>query len=311
MSKNVRPVTVIVPVYGDLPSLKDCLASLKEHVDSNRHRVMFVNDCGPEVEAMEVYIQEAIADVDGFDYYRNPENLGFVGTCNRAVLELDDSGNDVMLLNSDTIVTKAFLEEMSATLYAAGNIGAVSPRTNNATIATVPLAAAKDKGIKPKKSCKIFKAIKPYMPQYSLAPVAHGFCMLIRREVIERHGLFDTAFGKGYGEEVDLCMRIKEHGWESAICHRAYVFHLEAKSFTLETKSRLLTENDRIIKERYPDYSQTVKAYVEDALAQEIKAMEAAGIVVADLEPSPWKRLLKRNRYVYGFIQKLRAKLKI
>lgn len=306
MVDSAHSVTVVVPVYGDLPSLKDCIASLGKYVDTENHSVMLVNDCGPDADDIEAYINESVGGVKGFTYYRNPENLGFVGTCNRAVLELDKTTNDIMLLNSDTIATKDFLEEASSVLHSKNTIGVVSPRTNNATIATVPLASVRQKGIDPAKSYEIFEKIKPYMPRYHVAPVAHGFCMLIRRSLIEQYGLFDTAFGRGYGEEVDFCMRIKEHGFESVLSNRSYVFHLEAKSFTLETKAILLAENDKIIKQRYPDYSRIVGDYIKDALVEEDKAMGAAGIKATDLESNNFKRLIKSNRLLYGLARKLK-----
>src|SRR5688572_29617210 len=128
-------VTIVVPVYGDWPSLEQCIASLKQFV-SGPHKVMLVNDCGPEVELMETNILKAIKDKEMFEYYRNPENQGFVKTCNRAAFELDTSGNDILLLNSDTVVTEGFLEEMVGVLYASDKHGCVCPRSNNATIAS-------------------------------------------------------------------------------------------------------------------------------------------------------------------------------
>ena len=36
---------------------------------------------------------------------------------------------------------------------------------------------------------------------------ASGFCMYVRRALLDDVGIFDTAFGKGYGEENDFCLR--------------------------------------------------------------------------------------------------------
>lgn len=306
-----RPVTVVVPVYSDWPSLKDCITSLKEHVDARRHQVMLVNDCGPEADAIEENIKKAIAGHEKFIYHRNPENLGFVKTCNRAVLELDQTGNDILLLNSDTVVTKGFLEEMAKVMHSGSNIGIVSPRTNNATIATMPLEAIYRHGIGAKQSYNVFQKMKPHLPWYQIAPVAHGFCMMIKRGLIDEHGLFDTAFGQGYGEEVDLCMRVKKHGYECALCNRAYVFHLEAKSFTHETKKRLIAENDRIIKQRYPDYSQTIKQYIEKALEIERKAQQKAGVKPHELEPRLIRRVIKKWPFLYTAPRSVYRRLKI
>lgn len=271
------PVSIIVPVYADWSSLKYCIASLKRHVDTNVHKVIFVNDCGPEADLLEANIKNAIDGWDNAYYFRNPKNLGFVKTCNKAVFEYDDTDNDVLLLNSDTEVTESFLEELIWALYSQEKVAAVSPRSNNASIATIPLSMAVKKGIDAKKSYKLFQKIRKKLPRTQEAPVAHGFCMLIRRESIKKYGLFDEAFGKGYGEEVDFCMRLRKHGYKSLLSNRAYVFHLEARSFSLEEKTKILQKSEKFIDNRYPEYRQLVRSYMKEALQREGKAENSAG----------------------------------
>jgi GT2 family glycosyltransferase len=305
-------VTVVVPVYGDWPSLNECIESLNEHLDT-RHSVLLVNDCGPDVDLMEKHIKQAIQGHPNFTYYRNDQNLGFIGTCNRAVLELDTTNNDILLLNSDTQVTAGFAEEMLKVLYASGQIGIVSPRSNNATLATVPLWAAAQKGIDSKDSYKLFVKFKQQFPKYSIVPVAHGFCMLIRRSLIRKYGLFDPAFGKGYGEEVDFCMRIKEHGYLSVLSNHSYVFHLEARSFTLATKKKLLERNNKIINKRYPDYSnKIIPNYFRQALIEE----ESIYPPVAPKKPTTSsaseivKKVLRKNHTLYTAVRKAHSALR-
>src|SRR3989344_3962469 len=263
-----KKVTIVVPVYADWDSLKECIESLKQYVH-RRHRLLLINYCGPEVDILEEKIKKIIKDRPNFKYYRNPENLGFVKTCNRAVTELDKTSNNILLLNSDTKVTKDFLEEMLNVLSMDNKIGAVSPRSNNATIATVPLSEAAQKGIDPRKSYEIFMKLRKRLPRYNEIPTALGFCMLIRRTVINKFGLFDNIFGKGYGEENDFSMRIKKGGYISVLSNRSYVFHLEARSFTMKTKLELIKKNRAIIDKRYPNYGQLVRDYISEALLRE------------------------------------------
>lgn len=287
--------TIVVPVYADWSSLKDCLESLIRFV-SSADKVMVVNDCGPDVDKLEKNILSQIDNQNNFTYYRNPKNLGFVGTCNRAVLELDKTNNDILLLNSDTKVTRGFLEELKDVLYSKSTIGSVSPRSNNATIATVPLSMAAQKGIEPQKSYKIFKRISPLLPKYTVVPTTHGFCMLIKRSIIKKYGLFDAEFGKGYGEEVDFCQRIAKKGYQNVLANHAYVYHQEARSFTLETKQRLLDVNDQIIWKRYPTYRKVVREYMDKAQKLEGEAEIRAGVKSKNyqLKTQRAKTLIKR-----------------
>jgi GT2 family glycosyltransferase len=263
-----KKISIVVPVYADWPSLKGCIDSLKRFVDP-WHTIILVNDSGPEAESLETNIKKSIKDTKNFKYYRNPRNLGFVKTCNRAVMVLDKTKNDILLLNSDTKVTNGFLEEMVEILYSDSKIGAVSPRTNNATIFTIPISAMPKKGLEPRKSFELFKKIAPKLPRYNEVPTAHGFCMLTKRTLINKYGLFDEVFGKGYGEENDFSMRIKKHGYLSVVANRAFVYHMEARSFTISTKKKLIEQNRLIIDQRYPDYSHEVRAYIQEALRRE------------------------------------------
>lgn len=309
--KDSYPVTIVIPVYADWASLKDCLASLKSHIDTKRHSVLLVNDCGPEADILENKIKKTIEKWNNFYYFRNNKNLGFVSTCNRAALQLDKTNNDILLLNSDTIVTEGFLEEMLHVLYEDPKNGAVSPRSNNATIATIPLSSAHQKGIEHEQSYKIFKKIKHKMPRYTIVPVAHGFCMLIRRTLIKKYGLFDKAFGKGYGEEVDFCMRISGGGYRSLLANRAYVFHMEAKSFSLEKKAKILEQNNKIIWTRYPEYRQSVRDYMDAALKREHEIELKSGIKTSGSLKEGLRGLTKRNKKVHSIVNKVHKRLNL
>lgn len=262
-----KRITVVIPVYGDWPSLSACIESLKEHLNS-RHSVLLVNDCGPDAELLETNIEQAIAGLPNFSYQRNSENLGFVRTCNRAVFELDRTGNDILLLNSDTVVTSGFAEEMLAVLYASEKHGSVCPRSSNATIASVPFRFS-DNGKterSPEYALRVYERIRGHLPRYAVVPVTPGFCFLVRRRVIDNFGLFDEAYGAGYNEENDFCLRINKYGFSSVMANHAMVLHMESKSFSSEWKARLQKRNEKILLERFPYYPHHVENYVQSRI---------------------------------------------
>ena len=259
----MHPVTVIVPVYGDLPSLTACIESLLVTVDQSVHRVLLVNDVGPDADVIETAILALIAGEPAFHYARNPENLGFVGNCNRAALELDTTDNDLLLLNSDTVTTPGFIEELSAVLHASPTHGAVCPRSNNATIASLPYTLRDPSvGRGEQRSLDVHAALRGLLPQFSVAPVAMGFCFLVRRELVREYGLFDEVFAPGYGEENDFCLRIGQHGFLSLIAHRAIVLHVGARSFSRSRRAALRAAHERILVERHPGYPDAVQQYL-------------------------------------------------
>lgn len=234
--------------------------------------MVLINDCGVEADELERRILAAIPATGQFKYERNEANLGFVGTCNRAVARWCPPGQDVLLLNSDTVVTENFLEEMLTLLAQHDAVAAVSPRSNNASLATVPVWAARSYGIPQQESYELYLGMRDWLPASVEVPVAHGFCMLLRRSVIDAVGLFDTAFGRGYGEEVDFSMRARSAGYTCRLANRAFVFHDGARSFTREAKQFLVAASNRIIEERYPDCLSEVDDYIARAVRDEAVA---------------------------------------
>lgn len=256
-----KKITIVVPVYGDWSSLKLCIGSLKKHLPTE-HTVLLVNDCGPEADVLEKNIKDSIAGYDNFIYERNESNMGFVQTCNRAVFELDKTDNDILLLNSDTRVTKNFYLHMQNVLYSQDSVGAVTSRSNNATIWSVPRNGrfAHHRTL----SYIFYRLLRPFLPYMYIAPTIHGFCVLIRRSVIDKHGLFDEIYGKGYAEENDFSMRIMRDGWLCATANRSYVFHYESRSFGNETREKQIAKNAKILLKRYPEYDQLIQDYIKN-----------------------------------------------
>lgn len=258
-------VTIIVPVYGDLPSLEKCIESLKLYLPEG-NKVMLVNDRGPDWEILENRIKQETEGDDRFCYYLNPENLGFVKSCNRAVLELEDTDNDILLLNSDTGVTEGFLRHLTDALYSSPDVAVVCPRSNNATFLSIPryqdeeLKGEQQADTEAEKSYLVYQALKEHLPETEEIPTGVGFCMLIRRDLVRRYGLFDEVFSPGYNEENDFCMRVSSAGYKVLMANKAYVFHYEGKSFG-KRRVKLEKEHREILLKRYPDYEDRIKAY--------------------------------------------------
>ena len=258
-----RATTIVIPVYGDLPSLLECVQSVKDNVDLTVNRVLIVNDVGRDADAIEAALLELIDGHPAIRYERNKKNLGFVATCNRAALELDETDNDILLLNSDAKTTPGFLEELSAVLHSSPLHGAVCPRSNNATIASLPFKLRDPSvGRRGSRSAVVHSQLKQSLPRFSIAPVAMGFCILIRRELIREYGLFDPIFSPGYGEENDFCLRVGQKGFVSVIAHRALVFHAGGLSFSGPRRDALRASHEKILTARYPSYSAAVRSYI-------------------------------------------------
>lgn len=290
-------VTVVIPVYKDWDTLSKCIESLKKYLDKSNN-VILVNDMGQEWKALEENILGSIHGYNNFSYKKNKSNIGFVKTCNDAVLKWDKSNNDILLLNSDTEVTEGFLEEMQRILYMDEKTGVVCPRSNNATFLSVPI---NNNGcsVSAKESYCIYQQIKRFLPEREECWTGVGFAFLIKRQLIRQFGLFDEVFGKGYNEENDFCMRIKKQGYKTMKANYAYVFHMGRVSFQRE-KDELELKNSSILLRKYPfywdkarEFQQKVDVvdYFADILTDVI--YEKKRILIGILEDMPRERLIE------------------
>ena len=94
--------------------------------------------------------------------------------------------------------------------------------------------------------------------------VVTGGCFLIPREIFERANGFDTIYINSY-EDVDLCLRLGEMGYEVHYCHKSVLFHLESVS---EGRNKQDERNLRVLHERWKErlIVDDWKYYMDDGL---------------------------------------------
>src|SRR5262249_1758724 len=202
--------------------------------------------------------------------------------------------NDILLLNSDTVTTPGFLEELSAVLHLSPLNGIVCPRSNNATIASFPFVLRDPSiGHEHSRAAQVHAALSDIMPRFNISPVAAGFCFLIRRELITRHGLFDDVFSPGYYEEYDFCLRMNEFGYSSIIANRVMVFHAHARSFVGAKGESILQAHEKVFVQRHPFSTRAIRAYMlldrdpVDAFADVLVPSDEVRRVLVDINAIP------------------------
>lgn len=246
-------VDIIVPIYNAYKAVEECINSIIKHTDLTKNRLILINDKSTDENILGLLNsfknQYASLNIIVLD---NEINLGFVGTVNKG-MEYSDS--DVILLNSDTEVSDFWLEEMEKCAYSQDDVATVTALSNNATLASVP------NGLQPNKLPDSMSfdeyanmVYSRSLRRYPQIPTAHGFCMYIRRNVLNVVGLFDQqTFGKGYGEENDFSYRCMDFGYKHLLCDSVIVYHKESQSFN-EKKEQLINANMKILRKRYPLY---------------------------------------------------------
>jgi cellulose synthase/poly-beta-1,6-N-acetylglucosamine synthase-like glycosyltransferase len=82
-----------------------------------------------------------------------------------------------------------------------------------------------------------------------------GFCLLIRREVVDRIGLLDERFGLGNFEDDDYCRRAREAGFRTVVAVDSFVHHFGGRTFVGSGVdfASLMAANERQFHEKWHD----------------------------------------------------------
>lgn len=232
---------IIVPIYNAYDELVECVNSIFKSTTDQEYRLILINDKSTDIRIERYLNNLALKNIPNVIIMSNDVNLGFVKTVNRAIKFSD---NDVVLLNSDTIVTKRWLKKIRTCAYKDRTIATVTPLTNNGTICSIP-NFCEDNIIPQNFTLEEYSAMieKNSLRKYPIIPTAVGFCMFIKRSVLNEIGILDEEnFNKGYGEENDFCCRAIEHGYINVLCDDTFIYHKGSMSFKEQTK-KYIEEN--------------------------------------------------------------------
>lgn len=253
-------IDIIIPVYNAFDDLVKCIDSIKAHTDLNVHRLVLINDASPD-HRIAPYL-DSLAD-SNILVFHNQDNLGFSGNINKGIAI---SNRDVLLLNSDTIVTRDWLNKILICSQSDETIGTVTPLSNNATLCSVP-DFCQENQLPQEFSLEEYAALveSVSLKLYPSIPVANGFCMFIKRKLIDAIGLFDAeTFGRGYGEENDFCYRAEQAGYRHVMCDDTYIYHTGTSSFIGLEKQKYISEHEKVLDARYPSQMQAVRMHCRD-----------------------------------------------
>jgi GT2 family glycosyltransferase len=219
-------VSVIVLTWNALEYTRLCAESLLEHTDP-RHELIFV-DNGSRPDTIE-YLENLEKKHSRVKVILNGENLGFAAGNNIGLAAA--TGRHACLLNSDTVVTGGWLENMLVHLENNPRAGLVGPVTNSITGGQKLEKVAYNE-----ETCEGLEGFASELTA-SLAGQCMeslwvvGFCVLIRDQLIERLGGLDESFGQGNYEDTDYCLRAFVGGYQSLIAADSYVHHFGSRSF--------------------------------------------------------------------------------
>ena len=219
MKKDYPLVSIIIVNWNGLSVLKECFGSLSK-IDYPNWELVLV-DNGSKDGSLD--FARSYKFPFRLKIIENKTNLGFAEPNNQGY-EIS-KGKYILLLNNDTKVNRDFLTKLVDRMEMDPEIGVCQPKIylmekpgylDNTGSYITKTGLLKHEGFLEKDSPRFDKEKQIF--------AAKGACMLIKREVIEKVGLFDKDFF-AYFEESDFCWRAWIAGYKTIYFPDTHIFH--------------------------------------------------------------------------------------
>jgi|GEM_PF-1682533 len=224
-SEITVPLTsIIILTHNQLEDTKACLESIRKFT-SEPYEIIVV-DNGSKDGTVD-YLKEQVSKFKDIWVIQNNSNRGFAAGCNQGISVAE--GEYILLLNNDTIVTPGWLGRMLDVFRRHPEIGIVGPMSNYVSGQQLISDAGYD-NIDELDAFAVRWAKEHDAQSFPIYRVV-GFCLLTKKEVIQKIGGLDEQFGSGNFEDDDFCIRASLSGYEARVAEDVYIHHTGSRTF--------------------------------------------------------------------------------
>ncbi|MGQ0650665.1 MAG: glycosyltransferase [Betaproteobacteria bacterium] len=215
-------VTVVIPVYNKVEYTAACLASIALNRPRVPFEVIVVDDASSDATA------ELLPRWPGLRFVRNPENLGFIGSCNRGASLA--AGRFVCFLNNDTNVLAGWLDEIHWTFTHIERAGIVGSKL------VYPNGELQESGgivWRDASAWNYGHLGDPDAPRVSYlrdVDYVSGASLAVPTALFRGLGGFDLHYKPAYYEDSDLAFRVRQKGLRVLVQPASMVVHYEGVS---------------------------------------------------------------------------------
>lgn len=229
---NRPQVSIVIPVFNQVEYTAKCLEALYQNSGSASAYEVIIVDNG-STDRTRKFLDELSKKRANLKVVSNHTNEGFGRACNQGAARA--SGEHLLFLNNDTETQTGWLEALLHTLDADKSIGAVGGKLlyPDGTIQHAGVLICHD--TKSGDSLQARNACAGERADLTEANVPREFkaltaaCLLVRGPAFSQAGHFDEGFWNGY-EDIDLCFKLRAHGWKLIYQPASVVTHHESKS---------------------------------------------------------------------------------
>lgn len=232
----MKKLTISVVNYNAGEHLIRCLDSLRKIKEEIEFDVYVVDN-----NSSDGSIESSKKKFPNFNYILNTENLGFGKAHNLALKKAKTPY--VLVLNPDTQIPPETLVKMLEFMEENPQVGIASPRVEKADGS---LDVASHRGFPTPwasflyyflKNDRLYHLTDRDMTKTHEVDSVVGAFMLIRKSVLEIVGYFDEDYFL-YGEDIDLCFRVKKAGFKVMYVPSVKVLHVKGVSSGIKKHSQ-------------------------------------------------------------------------
>ena len=233
-----RDVTIVIPTYGDPDVTLRCVRSLRRTTRKRRVRILVCDDASPNPE----HRRRLASKLRGAELIQGTEQLGFARNANRG---LRRATGDVVLLNSDIVAHRGWLETLQQAAYARDDIGMAAPKLLYPDGRIQSAGSHRNLGAPEWFDHRYRFQEANYGPANVPAPVlaATGAALYVKRSTISRIGVLDDDFEMAF-EDADWCLRCWKEGLRIVYQPYSELTHLESVTRGMEQGERELASKD-------------------------------------------------------------------
>jgi GT2 family glycosyltransferase len=243
-------ISVIVLTYNNLDLTKACLQSLIEESDYPNLEIIVVDNASSDDTA--AYLKDFRQQHTEVKVILNEENVGFSAGNNVGLAAA--TGDYLVLLNNDTVVTRGWAMTLMRHLQADPSIGLIGPVTNNIGNEARIEMAYKDISDMPVEALQYtLNNMGKILPIRNLA----FFCTMMPRSTYERCGSLCEEYDLGFFEDDDYCRRVEVAGLGIVCADDVFVHHHLSASFNKlksEKRQELMARNKAIYEEKWGNW---------------------------------------------------------
>jgi GT2 family glycosyltransferase/tetratricopeptide (TPR) repeat protein len=205
--------SILIPVFNQLECTRRCLESVHRHTHVP-HEIVVIDNGSTDGTS------EYLASQSDIKVIRNGENKGFSAAINQGIAA--STGDHLVLLNNDTVATPNWLDRMLAVLCADARIGLVGPLTNHNP---GPQQIAVDYQLPGDADQFAEQLARKNAGRFQECPLLGGFCLLVRRQLVEQIGGLSEEFGIGTFDDFEYSHRAAKAGYRLAIALDSFIHH--------------------------------------------------------------------------------------